>query len=1082
MISPLPRRGFLGLALLAAACGDNLRPADPDGATADAALDPDAGLDPDGGTDAPTDASPDAPMPTVGDAFAVTSTGRLVSFGRATPGTLATANALTGLLAAESVVGIDVRPADGVLYALTSAGRVYTLDPATGVATLRATLTADPADATLPYAALVGTSFGVDWNPVVDRLRVVSDLGQNLRINVDTGLTTTDDTINGAATGYTSAAYTKDVAVACRTTLFAIDAASDWLLIQNPPNNGVATAVGTGLGVDATASAGFDIATDAASVDTALAALTVAGTSGLYTIDLTAGTATLRGALALDVGETVRGLALTTLPAATAVVQAPGELYGLTDNGRLISFNRAAPARPCTSAAIGGLAAGDVAVGLDFRPSTGALHALTNNAGVGKLYTIDPATAAATAPVTLGVALLGTEFGMDFNPTGPVALRIVSDAGQNLRVTDVAAGTTTTDGAINGAGTSASGAAYTDAVPGAGTTALYTLDATADRLRLQSPPNAGTQVDVGALGVDVTGLGGFDIDGRDNVAFVAAELAGATASTLHTVNLATGALSASLGTIGGGQRLRGLTRPTPTTTVFGLTDTNGLVRVPLADPSMTTAAIQITGLTAGDDLLGLDVRPSTGALHVIGALGGVYTVDPATGAATRLSTLSADPTDLTAPYTGLTGTNHGVDFNPTGAVALRVVSDAEQNLRVPNVATGATFTDTALARAPRTYTLTAAAYANNLPGATSTTLYALDATGDRLVAVNTPNSGTVRELGPVGLDVEADSLFEIVGPGTAVAVLDGGGTRTLVNLDLATGAGTAVGTIATAGTLVGLAAPATATAPAADSTLYALTAAGTLLSFPRNAPGTVTTIGTVTVGLLETIVGLDVRPSTGELWVLTSGLLGAGRLYTVNPTTAATTLRATLAADAADTTAPFGGLIGTQFAMDFNPTGAVALRIFGATGQNLRVTDPTTGATFTDTDVGTPAPDVAAAAYSNSFPAPAGVTLTTSLYVIDLATASLLAQAPPNDGTLTPIGALSASLTFVGTGGLPGAAAFDIAGGNNGIALAALRRHLGGVPESSSRLYRINLATGVATEVGNGIGGVPLRGLAVQIR
>jgi len=211
MISPLPRRGFLGLALLAAACGDNLRPADPDGATADAALDPDAGLDPDGGADAPTDASPDAPMPMVGDAFAVTSTGRLVSFGRATPGTLATANALTGLLAAESVVGIDVRPADGVLYALTSAGRVYTLDPATGVATLRATLTADPADATLPYAALVGTSFGVDWNPVVDRLRVVSDLGQNLRINVDTGLTTTDDTINGAATGYTSAAYTTNI-------------------------------------------------------------------------------------------------------------------------------------------------------------------------------------------------------------------------------------------------------------------------------------------------------------------------------------------------------------------------------------------------------------------------------------------------------------------------------------------------------------------------------------------------------------------------------------------------------------------------------------------------------------------------------------------------------------------------------------------------------------------------------------------------------------------------------------------------------------------------------------------------------
>jgi len=167
--------------------------------------------------------------------------------------------------------------------------------------------------------------------------------------------------------------------------------------------------------------------------------------------------------------------------------------------------------------------------------------------------------------VTLTQPLVGTAFGMDWNPTGPVALRIVSDAGQNLRVTDVATGATTADGAINGA-SGLSGAAYTNSVQGAGATTLYTIDTAADRLRIQSPPNTGAQLDAGALGVDVAAVAGFEIDGRDNTAFAALDLAGSAVTTFHTVNLATGAVSAPLGTLGGGKRLRGLTRPTPTTT------------------------------------------------------------------------------------------------------------------------------------------------------------------------------------------------------------------------------------------------------------------------------------------------------------------------------------------------------------------------------------------------------------------------------------------------------------------------------------------------------------------------------------
>ena len=70
----------------------------------------------------------------------------------------------------EQVVGIDVRPATGELFALTDRARLYTIDPTTGAATLRATLAADPGDASDPFTALSGAKFAVDFNPVPDRL------------------------------------------------------------------------------------------------------------------------------------------------------------------------------------------------------------------------------------------------------------------------------------------------------------------------------------------------------------------------------------------------------------------------------------------------------------------------------------------------------------------------------------------------------------------------------------------------------------------------------------------------------------------------------------------------------------------------------------------------------------------------------------------------------------------------------------------------------------------------------------------------------------------------------------------------
>ena len=115
----------------------------------------------------------------------------LISFDSATPGTVTTIGAVTGLTAGDTLVGIDRRPQalggavpgpnNGRIYAVgvnpaTGSARIYTLNELTGAATLVSTLAADPADATVPFpfTTIAGTSFGVDFNPVPDRLRVVT--------------------------------------------------------------------------------------------------------------------------------------------------------------------------------------------------------------------------------------------------------------------------------------------------------------------------------------------------------------------------------------------------------------------------------------------------------------------------------------------------------------------------------------------------------------------------------------------------------------------------------------------------------------------------------------------------------------------------------------------------------------------------------------------------------------------------------------------------------------------------------------------------------------------------------------------
>ncbi len=483
----------------------------------------------------PTPGVPVAP----GDVFALTAGNRLISFNRDTPATVRTTATVSGLQGGENLLGIDYRPADGKLYGVGSTGRLYTIDTESGVATLKSTLAADAADTIAPFTALAGTDFGVDFNPVADRLRIVSNTGQSLRINVDTGATTTDGAINGGAatTQVTASAYTNSFAGTGTTTLYALDTVTDTLYIQNPPNNGT-LATPAPLGIDAGSANGFDID---ARTNMGYVIATVGGARNLYSINLaaTSNAATLVGAVGGT--EDIRGIALR--PAAAPVV------HGLTDDNRLVAFKVTTPNTIDTTVAVTGLGGGETLLGIDVRPKDGLLYGITSAA---RIVTIDPATGVATAKATLMAdaadttapytAIAGTAFAVDFNPVAD-RLRVIGNGGQSLRI-NVDTGATTTDGAINRAGGAATvtAAAYNNSIAGAATTILYDLDSATDVLAMQTPPNDGTLVDVGRLGVDAAGDGGFDIAGGGNGLVLAAlRTSAGGASTLYRIDLLSGA-------------------------------------------------------------------------------------------------------------------------------------------------------------------------------------------------------------------------------------------------------------------------------------------------------------------------------------------------------------------------------------------------------------------------------------------------------------------------------------------------------------------------------------------------------------
>ena len=484
-------------------------------------------------------------------AYGLAAPNTLILFDTSTPGTIVRTVPITFLGPADQIVAIDYVPGEDRLYGLGASSRLYVIDPQSG----------SPQSIAFPPPSfnpqLNGTAFGFDVNPIDGAIRVVSNTGQNLRLDGSTFMVAGVDATLSPAGSVVASAYTNGFLgrYVTATTLFGIDSASDTIVRQGSidgtpasPNAGALTTIGP-LGVDTATTVGFDIGWQ----NQAFATLTVGGVSGLYSINLATGSATLVGNF--GGGLIVVGLALQS-PIATT-------LYGVTDGTTLVSFNSADPSTILNTVTITGLQPGETIVGMDVH-GTDELYAVGS---ASRLYTIDQVTGAATeiGPGPFSPALDGTAFGVAFSQgIPPPTIRILSDAEQNLRV-DPLTGAASSKPSLSPAGNVVAATYLSTFVTEAPTSTLYGIDSASDQLVIIGPPNNifdesnnGVVTPVGGLGVDASSPAGLDID--FGTAWAALQVDGL--SRLYTIDLATGAASL-VGTIGTGTPLRGLTVAPP---------------------------------------------------------------------------------------------------------------------------------------------------------------------------------------------------------------------------------------------------------------------------------------------------------------------------------------------------------------------------------------------------------------------------------------------------------------------------------------------------------------------------------------
>lgn len=255
--------------------------------------------------------------------YAVTASNQLIQFNAGQPQKILSRKALTGLAAQERLLGIDYRVAKGQLFALGASGQLYRINTGDGSASLIGTPSALPKEG--------ATEWGVDFNPTVDRIRVVNDAGFNLRLHPDTGAIVdgnaelpgvqfdgklaydTGDAHAGKTPGIVAAGYTYNKDNEKITTNYALDGKAGLLVHQGTkegvqpmvsPNTGRLYTVGS-LGVGSFERATLDISDVS---NAAYSAISRGASASWYRIDLASGRATLIGTIAG--GEAVVGAAI----------------------------------------------------------------------------------------------------------------------------------------------------------------------------------------------------------------------------------------------------------------------------------------------------------------------------------------------------------------------------------------------------------------------------------------------------------------------------------------------------------------------------------------------------------------------------------------------------------------------------------------------------------------------------------------------------------------------------------------------------------------------------------------------------
>ncbi len=186
--------------------------------------------------------------------------------------------------------GIDVRPADGMLYGVTDDGMIVTIDTKTGVSTKKAELS----------EKVKGGTVTVDFNPAADRLRIMSSDGTSHRVNVDDGKVTVDGSHKYAETdankdkkpNVVAGSYSNSVKGTKETVLYNIDASTGALVRQAPPNDGTLNTIGM-LGFKPNGPIAFNIVNTGEGQN---AGWIVSGGT-LYSVDIASGKATSVGAI-----------------------------------------------------------------------------------------------------------------------------------------------------------------------------------------------------------------------------------------------------------------------------------------------------------------------------------------------------------------------------------------------------------------------------------------------------------------------------------------------------------------------------------------------------------------------------------------------------------------------------------------------------------------------------------------------------------------------------------------------------------------------------------------------------------------